>query len=291
MKKKLIYISTVIIVLAFFVIGLFFDLSFAKIIYNNKSVVGMFFAAIGETPAYGGLAFIGGGLIAVSLKREKKAEKIALIVLAIIVTIIGTYLSSNAIKSHNALDIEKQWYISLPIAILICGGCGYCGYLLTSRSENPLILKTLFAMLISIAGVLLTVTLLKKIWARPRPRFVDLYSYDLFRNWWELNTGVREKYMELGVISDEFKSCPSGHSSSACLALLLMYLPHFDKKYENKEHILFLIGIGWTFIVAFTRLIMGAHFITDVTFAIMIAMIIIFVTYLLMYKINYEKRA
>ena len=281
MKHQKIYWSIFGVVFVVFVLGLFFDLSFAQMIYDRGNFFGKLVASIGETPAYGGLAFVGGGLTIEAIRRKDTKIKVFLFGLAILCVIVGVFLSQRAFKSHNAFDIEDKWYIALPIALVIDGACFAGGFYLTKKSDNERILRVLIFMFTSIVFVLLTVTVLKRIWNRPRYRFIVEADSNLFRNWWQIGFNLK-------LDSDEFKSCPSGHTSSAACALLLMYLPMFNAKLKNKELILLIIGAIWAALVGFTRHIMGAHFITDTTFAILIAMGIIFVLDFIFFK--YKKK-
>lgn len=283
MKNKKFFFIIFGIVLSVFVLGLIFDLQFAEVIYNKNNLFAKIMAAIGETPAYGGLTFIGGGLIATNLKRENKIIKIIFFAIAFLCILGGIVLSTRAMASHNAFDIEDKWYITLPFALVIDGGLGYLGYRMCIKSVNEDTLKVLLFMLVVIGAVILSVTVLKKVWGRPRYRFIDeMKDPNLFRKWWEVHSGVKNDFPN--VASDEFKSCPSGHTSSAACALLLMYLPLIDERLKGKETLLLIIGAIWAGVVGFTRHIMGAHFLTDTTFGYMITMAIIFVMNFLFYK-------
>ncbi len=285
MKNKKAFFIILGLVLAVFLLGLFFDFQFAKLIYKPDSIVGKILAAIGETPAYGGLAFIGGGLIAVNLKRENKIVKGIFFAIAFICVLAGIVLSTRAMASHNAFNIEDKWYITLPFAIVIDGGLGFLGYRMCLKSNNEDTLKILLFMLVVIGLVILTVTVLKRIWGRPRYRWLaDNDLLDKFCNWWQINPGIKQEFPE--VSTDEFKSCPSGHTSSAACALLLMYLPLISEKLKGKETLLLFIGAIWAGVVGFSRHIMGAHFLTDTTFGFLITMLVILCMNFAFYKIK-----
>lgn len=293
MKQKKVLITYAIVfatILVAFILGLFFDLAFAKVIYHPRNIFGVIMAALGETPAYGGMAFIAGGLFFIGRKSEKRL-KIVLLIISILCVLAGTYLSMNAIKSHNALDIEDMWYVSLPIALFLDGGLAVLGYELTSKSTNKDILRVLLCMLASIVLILLVVTVLKKIWGRPRYRFLvtsEYYIDNYYRDWWQIASGVKEEFPNIS--SDNFKSCPSGHTGSASMALLLVYIPCFNEKWKGKEMWFLLIGAIWAALVGFSRHTMGAHFITDTTFAYILAMLIIFLTNLVFFKIKNPRK-
>lgn len=283
-KKKyyLVYSALFIIPLAIFIIGLFFDLNYAKTIYN-KNVFGVFFAAIGETPAYGGLAFVAGGLYSYQKNIHKKVNKIILLLISTIFLVVGTFLSMRAMKSYNALNIPSKWYLTLPIAILLDGGLCLLGYDFTNKTNNKDILRVLIFMGTVIVVQLLVITILKRVWGRPRYRFLisENGSLDYYRNWWEVNSGVKELFPNIS--SDNFKSCPSGHTASASCAFLIVLLPRFNEKMKGKEVMLMIVAAIWALIVGFSRHLMGAHFLTDTSFAMMIVMIIFGVMYLIFF--------
>lgn len=283
-KKKyyLVYSALFIIPLAIFIIGLFFDLNYAKTIYN-KNVFGVFFAAIGETPAYGGLAFVAGGLYSYQKNIHKKVNKIILLLISTIFLVVGTFLSMRAMKSYNALNIPSKWYLTLPIAILLDGGLCLLGYDFTNKTNNKDILRVLIFMGTVIVVQLLVITILKRVWGRPRYRFlISENGYlDYYRNWWEVNSGVKELFPNIS--SDNFKSCPSGHTASASCAFLIVLLPRFNEKLKGKEVMLMIVAAIWALIVGFSRHLMGAHFLTDTSFAMMIVMTIFGVMYLIFF--------
>lgn len=288
-KHYLIYGGIFLLALAFFIVGLFYDLEYAKVIYN-KNIFGVMLAALGETPAYGGMGFIAGGLYSYQKKINDKKYKILLIFASVVLLVVGVFLSMRAIKSTNALNIPDMWYVSLPIALLLDVGLAILGYDLTSKTENKNIFKVLVFMAVVIFLELAAITILKKVWGRPRYRFLissnDYMQY--YRNWWEIHSGVKDLFPN--VSSDNFKSCPSGHTGSAACAFLIVLLPQFSDKLKGKETILLIIAAVWTFLVGFSRHLMGAHFITDTTFAMMITMIISAICYYFFFMMKKNKK-
>ncbi len=78
--------------------------------------------------------------------------------------------------------------------------------------------------------------------------------------------------MAEGVSSDEFRSFPSGHTACAACAMLIGLLPTLRKGKEKRTRLLFILGCLWAAAVAVSRIWMGAHFLTDVTMAWLIAL-------------------
>lgn len=95
---------------------------------------------------------------------------------------------------------------------------------------------------------------------------------------------MKTKLMALGVASEEFKSFPSGHTGCATCALLLAALPLLSDRLKGKETMLLWIGVAFTIVVAFSRIIMGAHFLTDVTVGMSVTVLVISILMNILYK-------
>ena len=72
-----------------------------------------------------------------------------------------------------------------------------------------------------------------------------------------------EKY---GIGAGEFRSFPSGHSIlSISMVFILPSMSWFFPKLKEKKILLGVIGLLFSMIVMFTRLILGAHYLSDVS--------------------------
>ena len=97
-----------------------------------------------------------------------------------------------------------------------------------------------------------TVNLMKGLWGRTRFRSMEA-PYAEFTPWYIIN-GFNGNH-----------SFPSGHTQGAGMSYLLMLLPLISKKCREHKTALFLTAFFYTSLVAFTRLVMGAHYLSDVT--------------------------
>ena len=110
----------------------------------------------------------------------------------------------------------------------------------------------------------------------------------LFRiSWWQTGSALKDTLVAAGVAAEEFKSFPSGHTGNAAVLLLLGLLPQLDSRLEKKKPLLLGIGFGWTALVAFSRIIMGAHYLTDTTIGFTITLLVS----CLVTKLVYRKKA
>lgn len=110
------------------------------------------------------------------------------------------------------------------------------------------------------AGALGTglVSLMKGLWGRVRFRSMEA-PYENFTPWFKIN----------GFTGDH--SFPSGHTAGAGVSYQLMLLPLISKKCREHKTALFLTAFIFTGVVAFTRLVVGAHYLSDVAVGGMIS--------------------
>ena len=136
----------------------------------------------------------------------------------------------------------------------------------------------LWAMVI-IAGCMLVelvpiAQVLKNVMRRPRYRIIAEQTFNdsriYFFNWWQRfkdYSAVKSTHGTIDSFSEQFKSFPSGHASVAALLIFgLPYLSLVEPKLKGKENLLFGIGLGFTILMALSRMTVGAHYLSDVSF-------------------------
>jgi membrane-associated phospholipid phosphatase len=94
-----------------------------------------------------------------------------------------------------------------------------------------------------------------------------------YTKWFEINGKgvVTEKMLALGIAKDGYKSFPSGHTCSWALIFGFAFIPDFlaisEKKRLFAKSLLLAFATITTLMLAYTRILVGAHFATDVLFA------------------------
>ena len=168
--------------------------------------------------------------------------------------------------------------------------------LLTKKLPNSFLNKALcWAVIIMLtAGLSEAVThIIKPFAGRARYRTLNvLNNFDLYTPWYVFNGKVSpdELMLTLGVASDGFKSFPSGHSSSVAMLIVLTALPKLipSLNTKGKKTILYLAVFLGVFAVTFSRILVGAHYLSDVLVGTFITLLCYFVVDLVMNKI-FEK--
>ncbi|MGN0521810.1 MAG: phosphatase PAP2 family protein [Eubacterium sp.] len=162
---------------------------------------------------------------------------------------LGYYIGKYFFADEYQMLFSIIWGIGFGLTVL------FTGSFITIKPENKKVLRILAVIGIAVMAVqLLSVEGLKYLWGRVR--FRDLIaegSYDKFTPWYVIN----------GINGN--KSFPSGHTAGAGMSYLMMLLPLAFDKLKDKKAACFAIPFIYTSVVAVTRLMMGAHYLSDVT--------------------------
>lgn len=272
LREPLIAISVGIIMLIF---GMIFDFQISSAIYDpiNTSFFGIIMSGICELPVCFALA-LGGSLLIIGRNKENKTYVVLSFIFGIIAMVVGAYYVYDTFLDIAKFSSTQNFELLIRIlgivfALLFVGVTVLLSFKFTKNYEDK---KKLFIcgfyLLIIVCLVAALATGFKYLWSRPRPRyiFIEENPEDLFHPLWILNPF---KALKDG---DNFKSFPSGHTTYASLGMfvfpLLGFLFNKDKKINI---ILFYIGLLWALLAALSRIVAGAHFLSDVSFGLIIA--------------------
>ena len=292
MKKRYHLLIIIGILLIGFVLGSFFDLQIDKVLWSENNPFGLIMASFGVYPCYAGLAFVGGGLMSTTIKRKELPlwGKLICFFLSSLAIVMAIYLCGGEWPSVNGYNVPQLEWLSFLIAGIVFAGVYCAGYLVCRKGD----VKQLWAMLL-VMVVIFTVSLLpagfviKLIIHRPRYRYLVRTGVLPFYNWWE-NCANYKDYIGghidgFPITKEDFKSFPSGHSGTGMImAMFLSYAPIFFKKLKGKETIMFYVGVLWGLTMMFSRMLVGAHYLTDTCMGSLIVMVVFYIANEFAYK-------
>ena len=262
-----------VILLALTVCGSIWDFEIANAVYIGQSPSENAFGAplsyIGIIPTFVGWSFLGASILCLSKKQvENTAKRRWLIALAILLFVISFFYFCTTLYVSNANAFKVHFVVAYPLGSAILFIAAYFGYKLSQKSEDSeLLKKTLFLVAVSLM-TLIIISITKELMSRPRFRFVlATENIDYFKNWWQSGREIKTS-LGMGIESDEFASLPSGHSAYSMFAIFIFpALADYIGRLEKFTVHLFALGLIWWAITAFSRLTVGAHYLTDVTIA------------------------
>lgn len=258
-KKEIIcfYIFSLIMM----IVASFFDLQIDTALNNPNEPFSLWFYATGEMPAR--LVLPLAGVVIYYLSEKKFFKLLGGVVCMGGSAYLGTHISTYMFKEENNMAYGIVFGLGIGVITMIVGN-----YIkIPNVLKKPLLIFA-YAGIAVMAIEVGIVEVVKIFWGRPRFRAMkEIDDFSIFQQWYQFN-GEKYKAMFNGVFehpSNEVKSCPSGHTASAGVSYLMMFLPFCFDKFKNKTTLCFAVPFVYTGIVASTRMVLGAHFLSDVT--------------------------
>jgi membrane-associated phospholipid phosphatase len=232
----------------------FYDLQISIFVVNEASLWGNFGADYGEYPGY---AFIALGLSAYigGYIKNIRAQKIP----AYLAILYGGIMLSISLLDLNLRKIIE--YIMIIVSVIIFILVNWNTDLSKYRKISGII------SFLGIINPLLFTQLVKLFWGRVRFRDL-LMGYSNFTPW----------FFPQGI-TGEF-SFPSGHTAMGWMFLPLLVAVQKREWKDPVKILTVILVLGWGIFVGLSRIVVGAHYASDVLFATGVAA----VTTLLLYR-------
>ncbi|GMO43266.1 MAG: hypothetical protein Ta2B_23780 [Termitinemataceae bacterium] len=264
-KMKKIIIIGFISVAVLLSCATFFDLQIDKVLYNPQSSFGKLFALLGVLPQCV-LSFLAPSMVmAVLIAKRNKINTIGIIIL-ILFSFICTYPNLKYLNYGISSRIHLSTTLTLCLLVLILCALVFIALPFAKKNSDDVLKTALIGLLIILVGEFILNTL-KIHWGRQR--FFTMSDPDAQFTKWFLPQSK--------AVSDNFKSFPSGHSFSAMLALWFSLFPSFiftgREKINLWSKIIFTLGIIFGLATMFSRLVLGKHFLSDVTMGALISLL------------------
>lgn len=254
-KNKGLWITTIVIAILLGILALGdLDYTISKSIINKESIFGETFNMFGEIPFTFGLLF-SVTLLFGSRKIEVPWRNILGIIVSLpfmaLFSFQMAFMPVRYIYEFEEAGIPGLGWIIIGILALII----FVAMLLFIKKMGNQRLKKYrkhgFILLFLMLSEAILVNVVKIFWARPRMRSME--SIDQFKKWYEINGPMN---------SEEFKSFPSGHTANGFAMIVYgLFIPS-DRVKARRMFTAF--AITWGACTALSRVLLGAHFLSDV---------------------------
>lgn len=226
-------------------LGVFYDYAFTNFLYDPSSLFGNFFARFALLPIQSMLV-----IMFVMLFRLKGH---------IVFLLIGELASFYVVQDTLRYWISPINTFEMRIVMLILSILFLCTILIIIYKCPIEWVKTNMSFFIFFSVVLVSTTVLTTImkvgWGRVR--YLDISNTNPFSAW----------YMPNGYNGNT--SFPSGHTSAFAVILCLLQRKH--NRYEKVPSIRYILVALFIIAMAMSRLVMGAHYMSDTAMGFMIA--------------------
>lgn len=268
-KCEIIFFYAAAIVLL--VVSSFCDLNIDIYLNNPNDVFSIWFQNTGEIPSR--LICPLGGMILFYTGRNIFDKAAGIIISLGGSAYLGYYIGKYFFIEENKMLFSIIYGIGFGLV------CLFAGNFITISDKSKKILRCLAITGIIVMFVhLAAVEIIKYLWGRVRFRDLTAASgYDMFTGWYQIN----------GINGN--KSFPSGHTAGAGMSFLMMLLPYASKRCAKNRHICFILPMAYTAVVAYTRLVLGAHYLSDVTAGAVISFTLVIAAMRVLEKRGIEK--
>jgi len=279
---RAILIALLLLYIAIMAAAAFRDLQISDTLVNTENPAAKFLEIWGEPPSLVMITVMASAVALDNLRREVKSKKstgagifllfASLITCGYIVFRTMAYYGIDA--AGGAIPMLTGAGISILLFLAVLAAAHLIHRLIGRLSpETKSTLLTEFARCVMAAlFVLLTINLMKTVWGRWRYR--EMLAEGNFSNFtpWYVISGA-----------NGHKSFPSGHSANAALFLGIFRFRRFfgTKKQKIVYGIIAAILVLWVLAVMFSRVVIGAHFLSDIATGTTVTAALLFLSGLL----------
>lgn len=236
--------------------GSLFDYCLDAFLYTPNSFYGRFFYVFGQLPFYWGILL--SLLLLGSVYKKERGKSIALYLL-----FASALIAFGITIGLNAAKVFSGWWIYLIGVLLLILPVLFLYQNVKTAADCKKKRYALFAFLLCLGQFVITLAI-KEIWDRPRYWVLNEFPSVPFVPWFKIDPGIKAQYMnEFSLPADGFKSFPSAHTSCASCILILSALPFLKSEYKRYTNRIQFFCLLYIALVALSRMIMGAHFLSD----------------------------
>ena len=261
------------VVLLLLLAGTFADLPIDEALYNRDSAFGHFFAVAAMIPIWT-LIPMSAGLMFGALLTQFGGMGKAWRVICIALLLFGIYttykLTAGFYGSRHLHGLSFQALIAIVIAAFLSSTA--LGAHASHKYPREVLMAAVVG-IVAVAGGRMLLDVFKDMWGRQRFWTMNDPATQ-FTAWYRPQFPSAERMAEMG---DKIKSFPSGHSCGAISVLWLSMFPAFLDPCQ-KNHRTWGTGIAvfalcfWTLVMV-SRLVLGEHFLSDVSMSAIIFLI------------------
>jgi membrane-associated phospholipid phosphatase len=264
-----------IIFLAFLTAALvicgFYDLEISKQLFKIKNF-GRIFSNIADFPISIGLIFSFTILYAYFPLQKSKVFILKALSAAGLLT--GCILFWIKIQTYYGLpSIFFKYFTPVLLAVITTAVI----ILLSKLLKADFVKKMLLFAIYTVALILIVrffAGVIKLIWQRLRFMNLDPSTYAGFTPWWlpQFTTSGRQHFVVGSYYQDKtFMSFVSGSTAAAGNLFAIIMLPEIFKKLKKYSPLFYIMPMLYCLLVSISRVIIGAHYITDVIASIILS--------------------
>ena len=256
-----------------FLTGTFLDKTAAETFFSPDITILKLITSTGVYPIYTAPVLFSGALCQRIVYSDKsKQAKLLLCIFLIIAALFVGFCGGKSFSGRNNLGgLFPSFIRNVPVIIILSVIFEYpmfwVGYCFAKKSDDKLLARRITVLFIVLLTAYVSMQVLKNSFDRPRYRTVSLgYDGISFVPWYTPFTDAEGMAAAYALDADEFRSFPSGHSLFSILSVCIFpSLAWLFPRLKVKQMKLFYTGSFFGLIIMATRIILGAHYLSDVS--------------------------
>ena len=278
-----------IVMAAFFavmlLVGTFLDEAIARALYSPHNVVATIVTTLGIYPFFSPLVlFMGVVCERVAHTGLAKPLRIVAQVACLVVALLVGFVGATHIVDADCLGgvwphLTKNYPVIALLSLTVEWPLFLLGWRLSVGSTDKKLLKRVLLLIAVFLAAYAFMQVAKGVFNRPRYRVVveGLAGID-FVPWYTISPKPTDLIEAYGLAKNEFTSFPSGHAIlSTVVTSILLSLTWFFPSLRDKRVQLRWAGFAFAVVVMFTRMVLGAHFLSDVSAGGLIGLVFLLV--------------
>ena len=273
LKQVLFNVAVLLFFGVLFFAGTFTDEYISRTLFSPGNTIVSVITSLGLIPYFAAPMLFCGTLYekAVHSSQAKPVKVILCVICALTALFVG-FIGGGALADRNCFgmifpSINRNYPVIAVLSILFEYPLFFVGYHFSRKTVDKLLVQRIIGLFIILLLAFVIMQSLKYTFNRPRYRTVVLgYEGIGFVPWYTRFEGASE-YSELyGINGDEFLSFPSGHSILSVSAMYI--LPSFSwifPKLRKHQFIMVMTGFLFGLVIMLTRIMLGAHYLSDVS--------------------------
>ena len=271
--------------LAFFaltlLIGTFCDEGLAHALFSPGNVPATFVTTLGIYPFFSAVVlFLGVVFERVLHGGMGKVGKVVACLVAAALALVVSFIGAAALVDGDCLggifpNLIRNYPVIAGIDLVCVCPLFYLGFRLAANTEDELLLKRVLGLLAIMVAAFVFMRLTKNIFNRPRFRSVALgYPGVEFVPWYKISPDPSDLMAQYGLERGEFSSFPSGHAIlSSSVIYILFSLSWIVPALRGREMQLCIGGFVFACVIMFTRMVLGAHYLSDVSMGAIVGLV------------------
>lgn len=272
-KRSYFCIISLLFFLIMFLFGTFWDKEISETLYIPKESVSMIVSVTAMYIFFGIYVFFFGSLSRQLLSSETKIPlKVMLSLLCVICGALTSWLSIDGLLKKSCLGVYFENPVSKPeafaVGMITMFPLIFLGFFISEKKYDKQIVNDLLKVLLIMTFAYLIPIIVKKIFMRPRFLItkMDLDGID-YQPWYVIDKNMKALKLKYDLEGDDISSFPSSHSIDAFLDVMVFpALAIVLPKLRAKKKQLFIIAAVSAPFVMLSRIVLGAHFLSDVSF-------------------------